>query len=105
MLLHNLPHLVIISAMQSCVKPALEFGVFHSVVPLDYHGAVKGPRVCCLLEPTRGHCVCPTSRHVFYRVQYLLHYPHRRFCLPLGREAVLPQKTLHLFTISLPLDV
>ena len=87
------------------MTPAPEFGVFLSVVPLDYHAVVVALPVCVPLEPTRVHFVGPTSRRLSLLVRYLLHYPHYHFSLPLGREAVLPPKTLHPLLISLHLHI
>ena len=84
------------------MRPAPEFGVFHSVLPVDYHGAVIALRVWVPLEPTRVHFVCPTSRRLSLRVRYLLSYSHYCVSLQRSQDAVLPTKTTHPFLMSLP---
>ena len=87
------------------MRPAPEFGVFYSVLPLAYHGAVVALRVCVPPETTRVHCVWYTLKHLSLQVRCHLRYTHCRLRSPTGREAVLPRKTLHLFPISLTLNV
>ena len=62
------------------MKPALEFGVFTSVLPLDYHGADAALPTCVPVGLLRVHSSIPLWLHQSLQVPHVP-YPLLAQCL------------------------